>query len=102
MLNMNASGRRLTGTVVSTLLLLYVVIGSSGLMTAQLPMAPSTQFDITGFIQSATLDPGGAGDAHAGGAITVNNHSIVVPRETIVILPANALTWEELFAQAPA
>ena len=27
---------------------------------------------------------------------------MIVPRETIVILPANALTWQELFAQAPA
>jgi hypothetical protein len=37
-----------------------------------------------------------------GGMITVNGHAIIVPSETIVILPANALTWQELFAQAPA
>jgi hypothetical protein len=40
--------------------------------------------------------------AHTGGFITVNGHLITVPSETIVILPANALTWQELFAQAPA
>jgi hypothetical protein len=37
-----------------------------------------------------------------GGVITVNGHVITVPSETIVILPASALTWQELFALAPA
>jgi hypothetical protein len=37
-----------------------------------------------------------------GGTITVNGHVIIVPSETIVILPASALTWQELFALAPA
>ena len=32
----------------------------------------------------------------------MNGHVITVPAETIVILPANALTWQELFANAPA
>lgn len=76
---------------------------------AQLPMPASTQFDITGFIQEATLGAGttglpvgpGAG-AHAGGIIKVNGHVIIVPSETIVILPASAYTWQELFALAPA
>jgi hypothetical protein len=71
----------------------------------QLPIPASTQFDITGFIQSATLGGPGTGagaGAHQGGTITVNGHVIIVPSETIVILPANALTWQELFAQAPA
>jgi hypothetical protein len=68
---------------------------------AQTPIAASTQFDITGFIQSASLGGPGAG-AHQGGSITVNGHVVTVPAETIVILPANALTWQELFAQAPA
>ncbi len=68
---------------------------------AQTPIAASTQFDITGFIQSATLSGPGAG-AHQGGSITVNGHVVTVPAESMVILPANALTWQELFAQAPA
>ncbi|WP_374969522.1 PKD domain-containing protein [Terrabacter sp. BE26] len=63
-------------------------------------VASSTQFDITGFLQSATLDT--PSDPHSGGALTVNGHSVVVPRETIVILPASALTWQELFTHAPA
>ncbi len=63
-------------------------------------VASSTQFDITGFLQSATLDS--AGDPHSGGTLTLNGHAVVVPKETIVILPASALTWQELFTHAPA
>ena len=40
--------------------------------------------------------------AHCGGTMRLNGQTIVVPAETIVILPASALTWQELFAQAPA
>jgi hypothetical protein len=68
---------------------------------AQLPVPASSQFDITGCIQTASLGGPGAG-AHQGGSITVNGHVVTVPAETIVILPANALTWQELFALAPA
>ena len=86
-------------------------LGAAALMTqlfwasgasAQLPMPPSTQFDITGFLQEATLDPNCAASTHCGGTIRVNGHSIIIPKETVVILPANALTWQELFTQAPA
>ena len=80
-------------------LVLCLTIGCAVLVTAQLPVPASSQFDITGFIQAATVS---GTDAHAGGTITVNNHQIVIPKETIVILPANALTWSELFLQAPA
>jgi hypothetical protein len=69
---------------------------------AQTPIAASTQFDITGFIQQATLDSACPTSPHCGGIIKVNGHIITVPRETIVILPANALTWQEIFTQAPA
>ena len=37
-----------------------------------------------------------------GGTLTLDNQVVTVPAETIVILPANALSWQELFAQAPA
>jgi hypothetical protein len=75
---------------------------TTGVLKAQLPIAASTQFDITGFLQEATLDPSCAASAHCGGTLKVNGHIVTVPKETIVILPANALTWQELFAQAPA
>ncbi|PYP90844.1 MAG: hypothetical protein DMG65_10070 [Candidatus Angelobacter sp. Gp1-AA117] len=60
---------------------------------------------MTGFVQTATLGGPGSGNgggAHQGGFIVVNGQLITVPSETIVILPANALTWQELFALAPA
>ena len=79
--------------------LLFSLLAMASVAVAQLPVPASSQFDITGFIQAATL--GGPG-AHQGGTITVNGHVITVPSETIVILPANALTWQELFAKAPA
>jgi hypothetical protein len=85
--------------------LLISLLAMAGVAVAQLPVPASSQFDITGFIQSATLGGPGTGPgvgAHMGGVITVNGHIITVPSETIVILPANALTWQELFAQAPA
>ena len=63
-------------------------------------LASSTQFDVTGFLQTATVDT--PADPHSGGTLTVNGHKIVVPNETIAILPASALTWQELFTHAPA
>ena len=81
--------------------LLASLLALAGISKAQLPVPASSQFDITGFIQSASLSGAGAG-AHQGGSITVNGHVVTVPAESMVILPANALTWQELFAQAPA
>src|SRR5580765_2087422 len=85
--------------------LLMAVLALSAATWAQIPVPASSQFDITGFIQAASLGGPAAGSgvgAHQGGSITVNGHVIVVPSETIVILPASALTWQELFATAPA
>lgn len=78
-------------------------------------LSSSTQFDITGFLEDAQLDTacvaaagatldaqGNPQAAHCGGTATINGHHIVIPAETIVILPAAALTWEELFDRAPA
>jgi hypothetical protein len=84
---------------------LFCLLAISASAWGQLPVPPSSQFDITGFIESATLGGPGSGSgsgAHQGGFIAVNGHLITVPSETIVILPANALTWQELFTFAPA
>ncbi len=81
----------------------------SGLSQAQVrtTFANSTQFDLTGFLQAATLScnnyPSLSGDPmRCGGTLMVNNHQVVIPAETVVILPASALTWAELFAQNPS
>ena len=73
-----------------------------GLASAQMPVPASSQFDITGFLQEASLDPTCTADPHCGGTMKVNGHTIIVPKETIVVFPANQLTWQELFFQAPA
>ncbi|HEY6908410.1 MAG TPA: hypothetical protein VI356_03505 [Myxococcales bacterium] len=75
---------------------------AAGAANAQLPLPGSSQFDVTGFIQAATLDSTCQADPHCGGTITVNGHLITVPKEIVVMFPANALTWQETFAQAPA
>jgi immunoglobulin I-set domain protein len=80
-------------------LLGLVALVCAGIAQAQLPVPPSTQFDITGFLQEATVTPaGGLG----GGSLKVNGHVVTVPSNTIVIFPANAVTWEEVFSKAPA
>lgn len=66
--------------------------------SALVALPPSTQFDITGFLQEASVSGGGP---TTGGQLKVNGHVVTVPGSTVVILPANALTWQELFAQAP-
>jgi hypothetical protein len=77
--------------------------------SAQLPIAPSSQFDITGVVQAATLKlpaPYIGGNAVAspflGGTLTVNGQLVIVPANTVVQFPANNSTWAEMFLHAPA
>jgi hypothetical protein len=80
-------------------LLLQFFVVMHALAQAPAPGADS-QFDVFGFIQEATHDQ--CGDSLCGGKIKVNGQTIIIPANTIVILPANTLTWKELFLQAPA
>jgi hypothetical protein len=69
------------------------------------PIVPP-QFDITGFIQEATLDKAGdicqASDIRlAGGTVVVNGITVIIPCNTILQMPAATLTWQELFSLAP-
>lgn len=58
-------------------------------------------FDVTGFIQDATLSQDNAScptvlDArYYGGTVTVNGNKIIVPCNTIIQMPANTLTWAD-------
>ena len=82
-------------------LALAVALAWAGPAGAQLPLtAVGSQFDVTGFMQKATLDA--PGDILAGGTVQVNGHTIIVPRNTIFQMPAFALTWQQLFTMAPA
>ena len=73
-----------------------------------LPVAPvPAGFDITGFIQEATLDTTGAicNPKHArlaGGTVTLNGQRIVIPCNTVLQLPAAAMSWADLFNKTTA
>ncbi|MCX6925161.1 MAG: hypothetical protein NT154_18405, partial [Verrucomicrobia bacterium] len=67
---------------------------------AQLPLPASSQFTIVGTLDNATLNS--PLDLLSGGTVTVNGQVIIVPKNTIVEMPAAALTWQQVFAQAPA
>ncbi|MDB5955802.1 MAG: hypothetical protein JWP60_2410, partial [Ramlibacter sp.] len=74
---------------------------------APIPVPP--QFDLTGYIESATVDPTFARcpnlpvkDARlAGGTVTLNGQLIIVPCNTILQMPALAISWADFFTQAP-
>src|ERR1044071_3344684 len=74
-------------------------------LAASMTMRPQAQtpapggaapFDITGFIDAATVQPEADGFS-GGGTVTVNGTTIVVPKNTLLQMPAFALTWQELF-----
>lgn len=89
------------------------IVAKGGGVFAGFPPAPllpappvPPQFDITGFIQEATLDTTGticpASDPRlAGGVFKVNDITVIVPCNTILQMPAATLTWQELFSLAP-
>ena len=87
-------------------LILTLIIGLLG-WAAVKPQAQVTTlqtvspFDDVGFIQAATLVPA-ADKFSGGGTITVNGIVMTVPTNTILQMPAFALTWQEVFEQAPA
>ncbi|MGO4330882.1 hypothetical protein AB4Z48_23405 [Cupriavidus sp. 2TAF22] len=92
--------RRL-GAWLATILLLVQLCWQQQALAQLPPPGTASQFDIVGFLQEATLN-GPNPTAVTGGKLKVNGHVVVVPDHTIVMLPANALTWKELFDQAPA
>jgi hypothetical protein len=72
--------------------------GSARATTYPQPPADSP-FQLVGFIQAATLD--NPADVLSGGTVTVNGTTVVIPRNTIVVMSATNLTWQELWAFAP-
>src|SRR3954470_4698849 len=91
------SARRLAGIA---LLLTFGARWAPTPLRAHLPRPATTLFEMTGFIQEATLDD--PADPFSGGTLTMNNHLIVIPKYTIFQMPATSLTWAELFKNAPA
>jgi K319-like protein len=87
-----------------TFLILTQVLWAGGAGAAVYPQPPAdSPITFTGFIQAMTLDPAGiSGDPLAGGTVTVNGSTIIIPRNTIVLMPGTFLSWQELWATAPA
>jgi len=80
-------------------IILLALLAGSGAW-AQLPLlAQGSPFDMTGFIETATLDA--PGDILSGGTVKVNGTTVIVPRNTIMQMPALALTWQQVFSLAP-
>ena len=83
--------------------------GAGGAFAPAPLLAPApvpAQFDITGFIQEATLDSAGticqASDPRlAGGTLRINDTVVIVPCNTVLQMPAATLAWQELFSLAP-
>ncbi|HSB81313.1 MAG TPA: hypothetical protein VLM91_21240, partial [Candidatus Methylomirabilis sp.] len=88
-------------SVMAMSLILAQLWVASGAMAAAIPQPPNASpFNIIGFIQRATLDA--PGDVLAGGTVTVNGTTVVIPRNTIVQMPNTYVTWAELFSMAPS
>jgi hypothetical protein len=68
---------------------------------AQLIPSPTPQFDMLGFIQSATLDrtlcPQVTDQMLWGGTVMLNGIKMIVPCNTILQMPAATITWAQLF-----
>jgi hypothetical protein len=63
------------------------------------------QFDMTGYLEAATVDPtmcpAVTDPRLKGGTAKINGQIIIVPCNTILQMPAFAVTWADLFAMAP-
>ncbi|GAA2499321.1 hypothetical protein [Terrabacter carboxydivorans] len=62
------------------------------------------QFDVTGFIQDATVTdncPAGVDALHDGGNLLVNGLTVVVPCNSVIQMPASSSTWRG-FVDPPA
>ena len=73
-------------------------VGSTVAQPTVLNSNVPASFALTGFLQAATLKPGGA--PNAGGTLTVNNITVIVPDNSVIQMPAHALTWAQLFDPA--
>src|ERR1700687_3988156 len=69
------------------------------------PVTMPPQFDMTGFLEAATVDPTmcpAVTDARLkGGTAKINGQTIIVPCNTILQMAAFALTWADLWTLAP-
>jgi hypothetical protein len=82
------------GARIWAVLLGLILLFSSGQAFAQ-----ATNSLIIGSIERITLDP--PGDVYAGGTLKIGSETVIIPRNLLIDLPANRLTLQQLFEQAP-
>jgi hypothetical protein len=108
----NLRRRAMNEGIAAALFTIQMIGGGGGFALAQaapfvapfipaVPIVPS-QFDITGFIQEATLDTTNAicRPTHprlAGGTVTLNGQKIIIPCNTILQMPAFTMSWADMF-----
>ncbi|HEY2030578.1 MAG TPA: hypothetical protein VGH20_15370 [Myxococcales bacterium] len=83
-----------------TLAPLLAALLGAGAASAQTSASPTPQFDSLGFIQAATLSSTMCPSLPQllwGGTVTVNGIVMTVPCNTILQMPANTITWAQLF-----
>jgi hypothetical protein len=80
-----------------TLLVLAVGLLWATSALAQALPTPNAGFDITGFIQRATVSGAATATSKAGGDMTVNGRFITIPKNLIVQMPAASFKWAALF-----
>lgn len=96
------ASRLLSPTVGLTVFMsLLFLAGANSPALAQQP-APNTTFNvpISGEIERLTLN--NASDVWSGGTIVVGGQNVIIPRNLLIDLPANRLTLQQFFTQAPA
>ena len=72
---------------------------ASTLLLRVAPAQGAVMAPIVGEIERISLD--NPADVWSGGRIVVGGDNVVIPRNLLIDLPANRLTLQQLFAQAP-
>ena len=92
----------------------FTAVSAKGLVFDPAPIAQPSKaplpFDIIGYLEDAKLDIGNVAgtcstktdDRLAGGTAKINGITVIIPCNTIVQMPATALTWADLFYYNPA
>lgn len=91
--------RAIIGKAGRTAAAVTAILGLFLILCPGAAFAAATQAFITGTIERITLDP--PGDIWAGGTIKIGGETVIIPRNLLMDLPANRLTLQQLFEQAP-
>ena len=95
-LKIRTSRKSLANLPKALILLCALLLVPAGIAQAQ----TATSAPITGEIERLTLT--NPNDVWSGGTIVVGGQNIIIPRNLLMDLPANRLTLQQTFAQAPA